>query len=71
MGDYGENYSTMEKLTMQNTERLLDGLKRVNKSILALHRAVSAQQVVDRLAQIADAAAIQRVVVKEDADGWE
>lgn len=72
-----ENLSYIEKLSLEQTkliqkqtELLIDGLKRVNKSILALHRAVSAGQVVDRLAQIANQAQLKGAINQDDKDSW-
>lgn len=70
MGDHGKNYTVQEQLTIEQTERIMDGLKRINKSIVTLHRAVSAQNVVDRLATLAGQAQLKSAIAK-DEDGWE
>ena len=67
--DHGKNYTVQEQLTIEQTERIMDGLKRINKSIVTLHRAVSAQNVVDRLATLAGQAQLKAAVAK-DEDGW-
>jgi hypothetical protein len=70
MGNHGKNYSVQEQLIAEQTERIMDGLKRINKSITALHRAVSAQAVVDRLATLAGQPQLNTAITK-DKDGWE
>lgn len=71
MGNHGKNYSVQEQLTVDQTERIIDGLKRINKSIVALHRAVSAQNVVDRLATLAGQPQQLNAAIMKDQDGWE
>lgn len=70
MTDLNDNLSVQERLTLEQTERIMEGLKRINRSIVTLQRAVSAQQVVDRLASLAGQAQLKGAI-KKDEDGWE
>ena len=68
MGDHGENYTTQERLTIEQTERIMEGLRRINNSLATLHRAVAAQNVVDKLATLAGQ---PQLSTAKDQEGWE
>jgi hypothetical protein len=69
MGDHGKNYTVQEQLIIDMTERLEYGLKRINKSLIEIKRAIHAQSVVDKLVTLTEHRKLTAGVRQED--DWE
>ena len=70
MGNHGDNLTTLEKLVLHQTKQQNKNFKMLQNEILELRRAVTAGNVVDRLAQLAGERRDPIKAIADEADDW-
>ncbi len=70
MGNHGENLSITEKLILHQTKQMQKSFKMLQNEIIELRRAVTAGNVVDRLANLAGASREPIRALTDELDDW-